>query len=201
MKRLSVIIATDSQVEALGVRALLTTIKEVHLETVIVSTAEICNSLQKIMPAAIIADISDPIAVEEILRAKNELKLQVATIGLYHSALPMSTVRAVDATFSIYDNAETLNDLLKRIVNVSADATTNDLTPREREVIRGIVKGLSNKEIAAEINVSVNTVMTHRRNIASKLRIHSPAGLTIFAIVSKIVSLDEIKDQVGAIND
>lgn len=55
-----------------------------------------------------------------------------------------------------------------------------------------IVKGLSNKEIAAQMNVSVNTVMTHRRNIASKLEIHSPAGLTIFAIATGMVKIDEV---------
>ena len=43
------------------------------------------------------------------------------------------------------------------------------------------------------LNVSVNTIMTHRRNIASKLHIHTPAGLTIYAIVSNLVSLDDIK--------
>ena len=69
---------------------------------------------------------------------------------------------------------------------------SSDLTPREVEVVRGIVKGLSNKQIASDINVSVNTVTTHRRNIAAKLDIHSAAGLTIYAIVKKIVSLDEI---------
>jgi DNA-binding NarL/FixJ family response regulator len=51
---------------------------------------------------------------------------------------------------------------------------------------------MSNKEIAAEMNVSVHTVMTHRRNIASKLQIHSAAGLAIYAIVRKLVRLDQV---------
>lgn len=59
-------------------------------------------------------------------------------------------------------------------------------------MILQIVKGLSNKEIAANMNVSVNTVMTHRRNIASKLKIHSPAGLTIFAIATGLVKMEDI---------
>ena len=42
------------------------------------------------------------------------------------------------------------------------------------------------------MNVSVNTVMTHRRNIASKLKIHSPAGLTIFAIATGLVKMEDI---------
>ena len=65
-----------------------------------------------------------------------------------------------------------------------------------QEILKGIVIGLSNKEIAAKINVSVNTVMTHRRNIASKLQIHSPAGLTIYAIASKLVDIEEVRDSV-----
>lgn len=67
------------------------------------------------------------------------------------------------------------------------------LSEREKEVIVEVVKGLSNKEIAENMFISVNTVMTHRRNISKKLNIHSPAGLTIYAIVNGLVNLNEIK--------
>lgn len=70
---------------------------------------------------------------------------------------------------------------------------TDTLSDREKEVIIEVVKGLSNKEIAENMFISVNTVMTHRRNISKKLNIHSPAGLTIYAIVNGLVNLDEIK--------
>lgn len=71
---------------------------------------------------------------------------------------------------------------------------SNDgLSEREKEVIVEVVKGFSNKEIAENMFISVNTVMTHRRNISKKLNIHSPAGLTIYAIVNGLVKLDEIK--------
>ncbi|MCM1108246.1 MAG: response regulator transcription factor [Clostridium sp.] len=70
---------------------------------------------------------------------------------------------------------------------------TGGLSEREREVIVCVVKGMSNKEIAEQLFISVNTVMTHRRNISRKLQIHSPAGLTIYAIVNGLITLDEIK--------
>ena len=67
------------------------------------------------------------------------------------------------------------------------------LSDRERDVIIGVVQGLQNKEIADQLCISVNTVITHRRNIARKLQIHSPAGLTIYAIVNGLVDISSVK--------
>ena len=52
---------------------------------------------------------------------------------------------------------------------------------------------MTNKETAEKLFLSIHTVITHRRNIARKLQIHSPAGLTIYAIVNKLVELSEVK--------
>ncbi len=71
--------------------------------------------------------------------------------------------------------------------------TASELSEREKEVICHVVRGLSNKEIAARMFISTNTVMTHRRNIARKLQIHSPAGLTIYAIVNGLIDLVDVK--------
>ncbi len=67
------------------------------------------------------------------------------------------------------------------------------LSEREKEIVCCIVKGMANKEVAAHLFISVNTVLTHRKNIARKLNIHSVSGLTIYAIVNKLVNLDELK--------
>ena len=67
------------------------------------------------------------------------------------------------------------------------------LSDREKDVIIGVAQGLLNKEIADRLCLSVNTVITHRRNIAKKLQIHSPAGLTIYAIVNDLVDISNVK--------
>lgn len=67
------------------------------------------------------------------------------------------------------------------------------LSAREKEIIACVVKGMTNKETAESLCLSIHTVITHRRNIARKLQIHSPAGLTIYAIVNKLVELADIK--------
>ncbi|MBP5380841.1 MAG: response regulator transcription factor [Bacteroidaceae bacterium] len=68
-----------------------------------------------------------------------------------------------------------------------------ELSEREREVIRLVAMGLSNKEIAEHMFIAVNTVMTHRRNISRKLDIHAAAGLTIYAIVNGIINVEDVK--------
>lgn len=87
------------------------------------------------------------------------------------------------------------------VERLAADGTVEvrqePLSAREREIIVCVVKGLTNKEIADELCISTHTVITHRRNIASKLQIHSAAGLTIYAIVNKLVELSEIKDSIS----
>lgn len=67
------------------------------------------------------------------------------------------------------------------------------LSEREKEIVHCVAMGMTNKEIADTLCLSINTVTTHRRNITGKLQIHTPNGLTIYALVNKLVELNEIK--------
>ena len=67
------------------------------------------------------------------------------------------------------------------------------LSDREKDVLIYIAKGLSNKEIAEAMYLSVHTVATHRRNISTKLQIHTSVGLAIYAIANKLVNIEEIQ--------
>ncbi len=70
---------------------------------------------------------------------------------------------------------------------------SSTLSSRERDIIIALVQGMSSKEIAAHLDISINTVITHRRNIAHKLQIHSQAGLTIYAIVNNLIDINAVK--------
>jgi len=65
----------------------------------------------------------------------------------------------------------------------------NALTPRELEVLQLICSGLSNREIAKELDLSVNTVAVHRANIMSALGVHKTAELVVYAITNGLVTL------------
>ena len=70
--------------------------------------------------------------------------------------------------------------------------TGNRLSPREKDVLALMVKGFINKEIAEKLGISMTTVIFHRNNICDKLRTRSLGKLTIFAVFSGIVDLNEI---------
>ena len=90
-------------------------------------------------------------------------------------------------------NREDISKNISQMVFKSGQDANEALSDRERDVIIGVVQGLQNKEIADRLCISVNTVITHRRNIARKLQIHSPAGLTIYAIVNGLVDISSVK--------
>jgi DNA-binding NarL/FixJ family response regulator len=68
----------------------------------------------------------------------------------------------------------------------------HELSAREIEVLTLIVRGLINKEIADRLNISITTVISHRKNIMEKLGIRSVSGLTIYAVMNGYVDVDSI---------
>ena len=99
-------------------------------------------------------------------------------------------IRRMEKMVKQTDVSKNISDMVfKGGVGQSADS----LSDREKDVIVALVQGMSNKEIADHLCISINTVITHRRNIARKLQIHSPAGLTIYAIVNGLVDITSVK--------
>lgn len=86
------------------------------------------------------------------------------------------------------------SEIEEETLESSEPAAKDELSMREKEIVACVAKGMANKEIADALFISIHTVLTHRKNIAKKLQIHSPAGLTIYAIVNKLVELKDIKD-------
>ena len=130
-------------------------------------------------------------------------KTIVITEGGEHSVIP-ACFRTLDATL---DSRSLLREFLKmeqmahgggrRLPeevrrNAGGAVRPQELTPREVEVLRELVMGHINKEIAARLNISLTTVITHRRNIMEKLHAKSVATLAIYAVMHGIVSADKI---------
>lgn len=86
------------------------------------------------------------------------------------------------------------DDVSAKLSNmIKTPASSEAISEREKDIIVCLVQGMANKEIADHLFISVNTVITHRRNIARKLQIHSLAGLTIYAIVNNMIDISAVK--------
>ena len=119
---------------------------------------------------------------------------EAAIVALTHSNYEESVLRQYDECIGIYDNASRIiqkirNAIEECIQNPRSDI--NELSARERDILKAVAKGMTNKEIADEFNISIYTVISHRRNISQKLGINSIPGLMVYAIMNKLVDMSD----------
>jgi DNA-binding NarL/FixJ family response regulator len=95
----------------------------------------------------------------------------------------------VSAIKSVAEGKTVLDPQISRGGGALKGERDTGLTPRELEILQHIVAGRSNKEIASELNLSVNTVSVHRANIMDALGIHKTAELVVYAIRNGLVNL------------
>ncbi len=124
-------------------------------------------------------------------------KQEVKLVSLLCSMVDSSQLKGYDERVTLFDDMASLEKKITELLNIADEEESDQdaLSQREKEIVGCIVRGMTNKEIAEKLFISVHTVMTHRKNITRKLQIHSAAGLTIYAIVNKLVELSEVKVQ------
>lgn len=141
--------------------------------------------------------ITNPI--QTMLHAKSFMQLKnrypsMLWVGLLYSFHERETLNQFNTLIQITDPLDIISQTISRLLTNNSRSETPDpkeqLTNREIDILRHIVQGLSNKEIANELNISTHTVISHRKNIVQKTGIKSQAGLTIYAISNNIINLD-----------
>lgn len=123
---------------------------------------------------------------------------QMKCVALVYAAVDKQLLHNYDEQINIYDSADEVKHKLEHLeANGEPEEVeceeTQALSGREKEIVVCVVKGMTNREIADRLFLSTHTVITHRRNIARKLQIHSASGLTVYAIVNKLVELKDIQ--------
>lgn len=118
----------------------------------------------------------------------------IKLISLIYNVVDANQLKGYDGTVNLFDDMDSLNAKIAELMNLEEEENDqNSLSQREKEIVGCVVRGMTNKEIAEKLFISIHTVITHRRNITRKLQIHSAAGLTIYAIVNKLVELSGVK--------
>lgn len=103
----------------------------------------------------------------------------------------------ISGSIRIADDKPTILRLLRELVSkqlkqMNGEPPSGELSPRELNIVRDVSLGLSNKEIAEKNFISPHTVATHRKNITRKLGIKSVSGLTVYAILNKLIDVEDL---------
>ena len=192
-------LAEPSVIVRSGMLSILRRQNTLHVEVFEVNDVEqLKNSLSWQKPGVLMVNpaLLDGFSLQQIKKEAGSDQLRC--IALQSALTDHSTLKAYDEVISIYDSADQIREKLTKIIHEpEEDRRHESLSGREKEVIVCVIKGMTNKQIADELRLSTHTVITHRRNISAKLQIHSTAGLTIYAIVNKLVELGEVKNFVA----
>ncbi|MDR2292607.1 MAG: response regulator transcription factor [Prevotellaceae bacterium] len=194
-QHLKIIIAESSPIIRTGIVTILQQLNINHTEILEINDAEqLRNLLGRQKYDMLIINPLLPVSFSLQQIKKESINNDMKCIALQNSLLDNSILKNYDEIISLYDSVEQIKEKVNSLITPSESAANNEsLTSREKEIIVCVIQGMTNKQIADELCLSTHTVISHRRNITSKLQIHSTAGLTIFAIVNKLVTLDEIK--------
>lgn len=122
---------------------------------------------------------------------------------MQHTALAaLATTVRDDELMRQFDSVINIFDPLPQVVRklhaaieqnqTNPYSDSHDLSDRERDVLILVARGMANKEIAERLNISIHTVMSHRKNITHKTGIKSVAGLTVYALLNNLIDQNDM---------
>jgi len=142
---------------------------------------------QKLFEASTDLFVRDPFLLDKIILLKEGPR----ELNTSHNPGPKA-----HASIHLGEEKEQLMGKIQGLLDESdlknEESRAMDLSPRETTILRLVSLGLTNRQIADQLFLSAHTVMTHRKNISSKLGIKSVSGLTVYAIVNNIITIEEV---------
>ena len=129
----------------------------------------------------------NPTLVDQVARLRDSNSM--AVVALVYQYVEREVLKNYDAVVDIRDSRALIIETLAQASPGEADTgkSNYELTKRETAVLVQLAQGKTNKEIADALNVSVHTVISHRKNITHKTGIKSVAGLTVYAMLNNII--------------
>ncbi len=120
----------------------------------------------------------------------------VPVLAILTSATDAGFTQDYEGQIYLSDKTADVEQKISAAVNVNANETRGDgeeLSAREKEILVCVAKGMLNKEIADHYNISIYTVITHRKNITRKTGIKTVAGLTVYALLNNLIDMNSME--------
>lgn len=195
--RKSVALIVPSDIVARGLGSILNESGEYFLEEVFHDFSKAAESRLRGMDPDVV--IIDPVVLDfKSRREGRNLFLDVCdsiVIALEGTGVTEDVLKLYDGSVSLYDRQA---DLIRKI-HVAVDTKQTevvydggDLSAREKEILVCVARGMLNKEIADKLNLSIYTVITHRKNITRKTGIKTVAGLTVYALLNNLIDMNSL---------
>lgn len=199
MPKPSVIIAEESYLIRKGLLSLLLEFPGIGKIAESTSEASLLEQLEK--ESHILAFINPSLLTSAgvlKIEEQNTIKSRVMVAILHSESSEPVHAKLFHETISLDQGKSQLvkkmDDLITRFIRNRPDQdNSSGLSRREKIILRHIALGNTNKEIGEKLFISTHTVVTHRKNITRKLGIKTVSGLTVYAIINKIVGMDEIR--------
>lgn len=216
VKKIRLLLVDDHPIVREGIKSALSTRKTISIVGEASTGEEALSKALKLEPDVILMDINMPgmsgLEAARRLRKRipdtkilaltmhenREYILEMSQLGARGYVLkdspPSELLRAIEAVHAgeFFFSPRASQHLLKaylRNEQESVNASTMDLSQREKDVLRLIAEGLKTREIANRLGVTDRTIETYRRRLMTKLGVHSVAGLIRYAIVKGIVKI------------
>lgn len=122
--------------------------------------------------------------------------INVPVIALITNAMDASLISAYDGAIYLTDKSDEIEQKLSATMRTNPSDQRGDgeeLSAREKEILVCVAKGMLNKEIADHYNISIYTVITHRKNITRKTGIKTVAGLTVYALLNNLIDMNTME--------
>lgn len=117
-------------------------------------------------------------------------------VALLYNYVDRETLSQFEETIEVYDKPAKILHKLEQVANseqaVKSSADAGELSDRELEILVAVAKGMMNKEVADHFNISVHTVMAHRKNISRKTGIKSVSGFVVYALLNNLMDEHEV---------
>ena len=190
MKRYRVAIVETSALIAEGIASILRS--SATMEVVGTYAA-----VQEVEPLLAAGGIDVVVAAVGLCHQLEESSLagQMPVVGLQSGLTDEATLRRFNGVVTLYTAAEDIIRIVSEACQQPTEhnmAESHELSEREKDVLVLVAKGFTNKEIASELNISPHTVMSHRKNIVHKTGIRSVAGLTVYAVLNKLIDSEQL---------